>query len=324
MTQTEMRPRGPRPEPDLDFEEEVDLGRYWHALAARWWVPVIGVALGAVVGLLAAAGGARSYEARGVVYLGTPHGPGGEGALQNLPTRLAMLNEFIRSRDLVREISGRVDIPIGRLRSAITVDTIPGVERPRFESPSPLVEVLVRQRSARVANEIVNLVSGHIVRGFSTFVDLKLENYEERRKRAERRLVVTAARLERAEKDYDEALATQARLRTNPARLDPAAQLILLANNANTIQFLSNRLQFYEARQATLDGTLLTLSELIAQAEQVERARVIERAEAHRESGPSRRTGAIVGALIGLLVGVLVALLWEPVARRVRSRQAAG
>jgi len=40
-----------RRDPDLDAEREVDLGRYLDALVARWWLPVLGLLIGVVIGV---------------------------------------------------------------------------------------------------------------------------------------------------------------------------------------------------------------------------------------------------------------------------------
>ena len=39
-----------RDAPDLDGEAEVDLGRYSRALLARWWLLLVGLVVGAVIG----------------------------------------------------------------------------------------------------------------------------------------------------------------------------------------------------------------------------------------------------------------------------------
>ena len=41
---------------DLDAEQEVDLGRYWSAIVARWWLPVLGFVAGAFIGYLTSLG----------------------------------------------------------------------------------------------------------------------------------------------------------------------------------------------------------------------------------------------------------------------------
>ena len=65
------RPR-PLPEPDLDAEQEVDLRSAWSKIAARWWLPVLGLVLGLVAGYLLALGGGQVYRAETLVYLGVP------------------------------------------------------------------------------------------------------------------------------------------------------------------------------------------------------------------------------------------------------------
>ena len=40
--------RRPPPAPDVGGEEELDLGRYWSLVAARWWLPLLGLIGGAI------------------------------------------------------------------------------------------------------------------------------------------------------------------------------------------------------------------------------------------------------------------------------------
>ena len=48
---------------DLDEEREVDLRNYWSRLVARWWLPVIGLVAGLIVGYIFTLGGNQVYEA---------------------------------------------------------------------------------------------------------------------------------------------------------------------------------------------------------------------------------------------------------------------
>ena len=66
-----------RRDPDLDAEREVDLGRYADALVARWWLPVLGLLIGVVIGYLLSLGGKDVYRAEATVYVGTPFAPSG-------------------------------------------------------------------------------------------------------------------------------------------------------------------------------------------------------------------------------------------------------
>ena len=45
---TELR-RGVLPE--LEDEQEIDFGRYWRALAVRWWLPLAGLVVAAIAGV---------------------------------------------------------------------------------------------------------------------------------------------------------------------------------------------------------------------------------------------------------------------------------
>ena len=300
------------PHPELDVEEEIDLGRYWSALLARWWLPVLGLVLGLVVGLLVSGGGERRYQAESIVYLGIQFGVGGSEALQSLPTRLATVNTLVRSRRVVNRISGDLDIDADRLRAAIEIEPVPGIDRPNVpvDAPTPVLIVRVTLIRAAAAVTASNELARTVVRGFSTLSDLKLRTYRERLRRAERELVEVNRRIDQAAQQQERLL------RDGSGGLQPVEELVLLAN-------LNNVLQFNESRQSNLEGALLTLRERVAQAEVIEKARVVERAVATREPGASRRTGAVAGALIGLVAGILAALLWEPVARRVRMRRAA-
>jgi hypothetical protein len=69
-----------------------------------------------------------------------------------------------------------------------------------------------------------------------------------------------------------------------------------------------------QQRLNVLEQDRLTLTELLAQAQLVEKPRVLTPAAAVPTTARSRRNSVVVGALIGLLLGVIAAVLWEPVA----------
>ena len=94
--------------------------------------------------------------------------------------------------------------------------------------------------------------------------------------------------------------------------LPASEKLLLLAHFDNVINQNTVRLNQLEADQ-------ISSADVITLADQIERARVLEPAKVHRAAPPSRRTSVLIGAFVGLLIGVVVALLWEPVATRLRS-----
>src|SRR3712207_249955 len=93
-----------RPSSELDAEQEVDLGRYASAVAARWWLPLLGLVIGVALGYLASVGGRDVYRAQALVYLGVPLSPGG-APVQSLATNPATVRELVRSEPVVRRVA---------------------------------------------------------------------------------------------------------------------------------------------------------------------------------------------------------------------------
>jgi hypothetical protein len=73
-----------KPEHSLDpeGEQEVDFGRYVRLVAARWWLVVAGLIVGAVVGYAVSLGGTQRYQATATLYLGQPYSASGNVQLQ--------------------------------------------------------------------------------------------------------------------------------------------------------------------------------------------------------------------------------------------------
>src|ERR671932_167656 len=92
--QRESPPRRPAPPPPDLADDEVDLGRYWASVAARWWLPILGLVLGALIGYLIAVGGGSTYRAQAVVSLGTPLAVGG-GVLPSVQTNAAAVRQIV-------------------------------------------------------------------------------------------------------------------------------------------------------------------------------------------------------------------------------------
>ena len=73
-----------------------------------------------------------------------------------------------------------------------------------------------------------------------------------------------------------------------------------------------------EQRRTTVTEDVATRQQLLAQANEVEKARIVEPAVARKVTAQNRRNQLIVGGALGLLVGLAAALLWDPLARRIR------
>ncbi len=293
-------------EPSPEFEEqEVDFGRHLRRILTHWWLPVLGLVVGIVAGFLVSAGSSRPYQARVIVYLGQPFAPGGSTPIQNLPTKLGFVGQLVLAQATINRVAGQIGVRPSKLRAAVSTEAVPGIAQGRFQQPAPLVEIRARGLPRKKGIAAADALAAVVVKDFSSYVDVKLATYKERLTRASRELVEVNARIADAQQQQAKVLADRS--------LPEAEKLIVLANYNNVLQFNENR-------QINLEGTQLTLRELVALAQQVERARVIEPASASRASPPSQRAAAAIGGLIGLLLGILAALLWDPVAARMRAR----
>src|SRR5580765_7471668 len=97
------------PPPDVDAEQEVDFGRYWRMIAARWWLPVGGLIAGLVIGYLVSLGSnSTNYKATAQGYLGQPLAPGGSASVIPVPTSLGLVTSYVDADSTIRSVASRV------------------------------------------------------------------------------------------------------------------------------------------------------------------------------------------------------------------------
>ena len=87
------RRRMSQPAFDPEAEQEVDFGRYWRLLAARWWLVAAGLVAGAVVGYALSLGGTQQFKATGI-YSDTTTQDIMQHELQHLADLRVSLNEY--------------------------------------------------------------------------------------------------------------------------------------------------------------------------------------------------------------------------------------
>ena len=295
--ETRVRPQRERPLPDVDAEEELELGRYWNALLTRWWLPVAGLVAGAVIGYLLSLGGHNVYQAKATIYLGQPLSPTGTSQIQSLSTNPSTAKQVVLSPYWQRIAEQRAGLAAGSLTGHVSTQAVAGVAAALGRvGQNPLVNIVVtgkrRAKIALAADElariVVNQVSGR-------YVATKIKNLQAN---------ITAGK---AELDSVNTRISSLQAEVQNGGLSTVERLLF----ANQIW-----LAVQEQRQVTED--LSSNQQLLALAQNVERSQVISPARASKTTARSRRNSVLVGALIGLLLGIIVALLWEPVARVVR------
>ncbi len=288
-----------RPVPDLDAEREIDLRSAWRRTAARWWLPVAGIVVGAVLGVLLSVGGGKVFEAKTLLYLGQPFTPNGGGQIQSLATNPKTVSEIVHSEVVLEEAAQASGLTVGQLRGRIASRAIvsPGQAA---RALSPLVEITVQASSAAKAERASKVLAAAVLRGVSTYVQRKISLLQQQIADDQRLLQTANDRIAAA-------LKQQSTLSGKGLSL---AERILVQANVNTT------LQFYEGRTTNLRDDLANAEQLLSLAQQVESSRVIDPAVAVPTAATSRRNAAVAGALIGLLAGVLAAYLAEPLLRR--------
>jgi hypothetical protein len=279
-------------EPDLDAEQEVDLRSAWAKIAARWWLPVLGILAGALVGWALALGGGKVYEAEALIFLGQPFTPQGGGQIQSLATNPRTVGEIIRSESALRVASRVSGVPVSKLRG--NVSSTPIVSAGQTRNQTPLVEIAVKGDGPKVAADAANALAERVTETVSLYVEDKIDVLEDQIANDNRELEQINRRIAQATQQQQTILAND--------ELPLAERLLLLTNINSTIGFS-------EQRRGTVQTDLLQARQLLSLAERVESSTVVEPAVASRTNARSPRNAALVGALIGLLLGCAAALV---------------
>ena len=286
----------------LEDEQEVDLSSTWRRLKLRWWLPIGGLLVGAVIGLALALSGGSVWRAQTIVYLGQPFAPLGGGQIQSLATNPRTVGEIIRSESALKEVSDQTGIPVSRLRSSISTREL--LAAGQLRGINPLIEIALKGSGKRKVELAAAELAERVVERVSVYVTEKVELLERQVAVSEAQLAAVESRIQAAQRQQD-ALITDTSI--------PLDQRLLLSANLNSV------ITTADARRTSLQDDLFEAGQLLNLAESVESSRVVEPSAASKTTARSSRTSLLVGALIGLLVGAIAALVAEPIAARRRG-----
>jgi hypothetical protein len=266
---------------EVEAEQEVDLGRYLSAIAARWWLPLVGLIAGALLGYLVSLGGSESFKASAIVYLGTPYSLGNV-LLSSPQTNPSTVNALIHSEEFVDAAAAAAATDPSSIRGGISskaVSTGAALTAAQRTGANPLVRISVRASTRRRASRAANSLARQVVARLSPLSTTKIGYLK-------------------------------GRIATDQKQIDAIQRLSAEAGDVTLKAVLGINLNNVLQDQ-------LNAQQLLAQAQQVERPAVLARAAAVKTTARSRRNAAVVGAFIGLVLGLIAALAWEPlVARR--------
>ena len=114
------------PPPRLEGEADVDLGRHVSAVAARWWLLVVGFVAGVLIALLLSVGGKDVYRAAALVYPGQPLSPS-SSQIQSLSTNPSAISQIVRSEAALRRAASASGYGSpGKLRRSTSVQAVTG------------------------------------------------------------------------------------------------------------------------------------------------------------------------------------------------------
>jgi uncharacterized protein involved in exopolysaccharide biosynthesis len=281
---------------DVDEEREVDVRRYWNALVARWWLPVVGLVAGLVVGYLFTLSGNQVYEATALVSLGTPYSLGGTSPIQGLPTNPTYVDKIVHSEYAARIAAAKAGLRPGQVRNNVSSKAVSAGKGTARTGQTPLYEITLTGAAPRKVQAATTSLADQIINQLSGYVNTKIAGY--------RALLASLnEQLASNQKRIDQSNAAIA----GSANLSPIDRLVLTTQSDNAIQ----------AKGILLENKNNTEQQL-SLAEDVEKPQVIAPAVPTKTTARSTRNSMLVGGAIGLILGIIVALLWGPVAGRVR------
>jgi outer membrane lipoprotein SlyB len=290
------------PPPELDAEQEVDFGRYWRTIAARWWLPVGGLVAGLVIGYLVSLGtNSTTYKATAQVYLGQPLAPGGAAPVGSAPTSLGLVSNYVTAESTIKTVAKRVGLKPGRLRGHVTTKPITGITGAKLGTPAPLLAITVTGSPPAKIAAAANALGYLVIRQVAPYETAKIQALRDQLAYDDAQLKAIAARL-------DSARTTQSNVLRDKS-ISGTDKLVALAN-------LNSVITLALQQQNTISLDRFTVRQQLSLARDIEVGRIVSVASATKTAGPNSRTGAAVGGLIGLIVGILAALLWDPIAAR--------
>jgi hypothetical protein len=286
---------------DLHAEREIDLGSAWERIRRRWWLPVAGLVLGAVVGVIAATGGKTVWEANALLFMGQPFTPSGGGQLQSLQTNPKTVSEIIRSEAAIKAAAKAADLQPSQLRGNVTSAPITIAQGQTARNLSPLIEVTVLAPRKDKAERAAESFAESVLSTVSGYVDQKVDLLEEQ-------VAADVAQLERIDRRIENTLAQQAQI--------SAARSLPLGDRLIAQQGVNSNLAVAESQRLTVQQDLTTANQLLSLAREVEQPRLVQPPSGRSTAATSRRNALAVGGVVGLLLGALAAYALDPVLRR--------
>lgn len=274
-------------QPADDGEREIDLARWRRALVRLWWIPVAGLVLGAILGVVFSFRGGQQYTATALISLGQPTSPGG-ALVNSFGTNPRAVSQITSSAAAQERAANRADMRPSGLRGHVSIAQVGTATGAGATRAAPLISLTVTGahpvNTAAAANALADIV---VEQTTAPYVGVKINAFKS-----------TLQHVDQQISSVNQRLAAIAAAEKAAKNLDPLQQLVVVSQEDNA-----------ETRLGNLIAQQETLQQQLAFATQVESAKVVEPARATKTSARSRNSSLVIGALIGLLIGAIVAIV---------------
>jgi uncharacterized protein involved in exopolysaccharide biosynthesis len=285
-----------RPLPQIEDEQEINFRKYWRKIGLRWWLPAGGLLAGLIIGYLVALGSGKVWEANSLLYLGQPTTLTGSASLMSLNTNPSVVDKIVHGQTAIAIASARSGIPVSRLRSEISTQTITGSKNLIKTGQVPLYQITVTDRAPGRTRIAARSLSNTVIGEIGGFAATKIRTFSAELRSIKGQLAANQDRINHLNAAVKAARAQGA---------NQFDQLVLVSDLDNAI-----------AERGTLLTDQGTTQQEIALAKDVEAPKIVQAPNPTKTTARSTRTSMIIGALIGLILGIIAALVWEPLTAR--------
>lgn len=283
--------------PELETEREVDLARWRRAVVALWWLPVGGLVLGAILGVLFSFRGGSHYKATALISLGQPTSPGG-ALVQSYGSNPQAISQIVNQPSAQAQAAAQADMRPEALRGHVSVVQVGNATSASAGRATPLISLTVTGKHAEPVADAANALAKIVVRKTTApYVRIKINTFS-----------TTLQHVTVQINSVNRRIAAIAAAEKAATKLDPLQQLVVVSQEDNA-----------EARLGNLISQQETLQLQKTFALKIEAASVVTDARAVKASAHSRNTSLAIGAVIGLIVGAIVAIAGEQRFRRLAA-----
>src|SRR5436853_96633 len=163
--------------PQFAAEREVVLARGRRAVVALWWLPVAGLVVGAIVGVLYSFRGGTNYKATALISLGQPTSPGG-ALVPSYGTNPRAVAQIVSGAAYQEQAANAADMRPSALHGHVSVGTV-GSAGAGATRTTPLISLTVTgthgKNVAVAANALAKIV---VARTTASYVSTKISTFQ--------------------------------------------------------------------------------------------------------------------------------------------------